>query len=319
VEDGKLDLDKPFSDVFPYFKGSNKEGITLREFLAHQGGLQPSVGWGGIIFDENRNLRKDLFSYSQSEEYPIEVYSNMWGRKDLPEIVYQAVADTKLREKKYRYSCMSFLCYPYVIKQVTGKEYEDFLRDEFYIPLGADAIMLNPTHRYPRKKIMPTEVDETFRNSMVRGYVHDESAALLGGISGNAGVFSNAESMAKILQMLLNGGTYNGKRYLKKKTIQEWTSCQYPENDNRRGLGFDRPYFDSNPDDSYPINEVSDKSWGHTGFTGTFFFIDKETSFYFILLTNRVHFTRENRLMLRHRRKTCNCAITEYHRLKNIK
>ena len=312
VEDGKLDLDKPFSDVFPYFKGSNKEGITLREFLAHQGGLQPSVGWGGIIFDENRNLRKDLFSYSQSEEYPIEVYSNMWGRKDLPEIVYQAVADTKLREKKYRYSCMSFLCYPYVIKQITGKEYEDFLRDEFYIPLGADAIMLNPTHRYPRKKIMPTEVDETFRNSMVRGYVHDESAALLGGISGNAGVFSNAESMAKILQMLLNGGTYNGKRYLKKKTIQEWTSCQYPENDNRRGLGFDRPYFDSNPDDSYPINEVSDKSWGHTGFTGTMFWADPEQDLIFIFLSNSVYPYRGTSTMGRlSTRSKCQEAVYE--------
>ena len=95
--------------------------------------------------------------------------------------------------------------------------------------------------------------------------------------------------MAKILQMLLNGGTYNGKRYLKKKTIQEWTSCQYPENDNRRGLGFDRPYFDSNPDDSYPINEVSDKSWGHTGFTGTMFWADPEQDLIFIFLSNSVY------------------------------
>lgn len=293
VEEGKLDLDEPFSQVFPFFKGSNKEDITLREFLAHQGGLQPSVGWGGIIFDENRNLRKDLFSYSQSEEYPVEVYRNMWGRKDLPEIVYKAVADTRLREKKYRYSCMSFLCYPYVIESLTGKGYEDFLRDEFYIPLGADAIMLNPTHRYPRKKILPTEVDENFRNAMVHGYVHDESAALLGGISGNAGVFANAESMAKILQMLLNGGEYGNRRYLKKKTIKEWTSCQYPENDNRRGLGFDRPIFENSPElsilDSYPSPSASQKSWGHTGFTGTMFWVDPEEDLIFIFLSNRVY------------------------------
>ena len=284
VEDGKLSLDEPLSKVFPYFKGSNKEDITLREFLAHQGGLQPSVGVWNIIF-ENGKIREDLFSYTQSEEYPVEVYRNMWGRKDLREIVYKAVADTKLREKKYRYSCMSFLCYPYVVESLTGMGYEDFLREEFYIPLGADAIMLNPTHRYPREKILPTEVDETFRNAMVHGYVHDESAALLGGISGNAGVFANAESMAKIMQMLLNGGTYGGKRYLKKKTIQEWTSCQYPENDNRRGLGFDRPVLDEN----YPCKSASLDSWGHTGFTGTMFWADPEEDLIFVFLTNRVY------------------------------
>lgn len=312
VEDGKLDLDKPLSDVFPYFKGSNKEDITLREFLAHQGGLQPSVGVWNIIFDENGKLREGLFSYTRSEKYPIEVYRNMWGRHDLREIVYQAVADTKLREKKYRYSCMSFLCYPYVIQQITGKEYEDFLRDEFYIPLGADAIMLNPTHRYPLKKIMPTEVDETFRNAMVHGYVHDESAALLGGISGNAGVFSNAESMARILQMLLNGGTYNGKRYLQEKTIQEWTSCQYPENNNRRGLGFDRPIFDTDPENSYPVHYVSEQSWGHTGFTGTMFWADPAQDLIFIFLSNSVYPKRGTSTMGRFStRSKCQEAVYE--------
>ena len=292
VEDGKLKLDEPFSNVFPYFKGSNKEDITLREFLAHQGGLQPSVSVWNIAF-ENGKMREDLFSYTQSEEYPIEVYKNMWGRKDLRERVYQAVADTRLREKKYRYSCMSFLCYPYVVQSLTGLEYEDYLRENFYIPLGADAIMLNPAHKYPMKKILPTEVDTALRNALVHGYVHDESAALLGGISGNAGVFANAESMAKILQMLLNEGTYGGKRYLKRKTIQEWTSCQYPENDNRRGLGFDKPIFENSPelsfDDAYPAPSASQQSWGHYGFTGTMFWVDPAEDIIYIFLSNRVY------------------------------
>lgn len=292
VEDGKLDLDKPFSDVFPYFKGSNKEDITLREFLAHQGGLQPSVGVWNIAF-ENGKLRDGLFSYTQSEDYPIEVYKNMWGYKDLRERVYKAVADTKLREKKYRYSCMSFLCYPYVVESITGMGYEEFLKETFYGPMGADAIMLNPAHKYPMEKILPTEVDTALRNALVQGYVHDESAALLGGISGNAGVFANAESMAKILQMLLNEGTYGGHRYLQKKTIREWTSCQYPENDNRRGLGFDRPTFDNSPElsleDSYPSPSVSQKSWGHYGFTGTMFWVDPAEDIIYIFLSNRVY------------------------------
>lgn len=292
VEDGMLDLDKPFSDVFPYFKGSNKEDITLREFLAHQGGLQPSISVWNIAF-ENGKFREGLFSYTQSEDYPIEVYKNMWGYKDLRERVYKAVAETKLREKKYRYSCMSFLCYPYVVESLTGMGYEEFLKKNFYDPLGADAIMLNPAHKYPMKKIMPTEVDTALRNALVQGYVHDESAALLGGISGNAGVFANAESMAKILQMLLNEGTYGGHRYLKRKTVKEWTSCQYPENDNRRGLGFDRPTFDNSPElsleDSYPSPSVSQQSWGHYGFTGTLFWVDPAEDIIYIFLSNRVY------------------------------
>lgn len=292
VEDGKLNLDKPFSNVFPYFIGSNKEDITLREFLAHQGGLQPSVSVWNIAFEDGK-LREGLFSYTKSEDYPIEVYKNMWGHKDLRERVYKAVADTKLREKKYRYSCMSFLCYPYVVESITGKGYEEFLRDTFYDPIGADAIMLNPAHKYPMEKILPTEVDTALRNALVHGYVHDESAALLGGISGNAGLFANAESMAKILQMLLNEGTYGGRRYLQKKTVREWTSCQYPENGNRRGLGFDRPTFDNSPslslEDSYPSPSVSQKSWGHYGFTGTMFWVDPEEDIIYIFLSNRVY------------------------------
>lgn len=308
-DEGLIDLDRPFSDVFPYFRGSNKEGITLREFLAHQGGLVPSVGIYDIMFDEQGRLREGLFSYTPSEEYPIEVYKNMWARKDMRDIVYRAVADTPLGPKKYRYSCMSFLCYPYVVQSLTGREYEQFLRDEFYAPLGADRIMLNPAHKYPLDKILPTEVDTVYRNDLIHGYVHDESAAMLGGVSGNAGVFANAESMACVLQMLLNGGEYGGRRYLKRKTVEEWTSCQYRDNGNRRGLGFDRPIFSNSPalsiDDSYPAPSASQSSFGHFGFTGTMFWVDPAEEVIYIFLSNRVYPNR-----------AIDCLGTENTRLK---
>lgn len=293
VEDGLISLDEPFSKYFPYFVGSNKEDVTLREFLAHQGGLIPSVNVYGMIYDENRQLREGWFSYTPSEDYPVEVYKNMWGRKDIREQVYRAVAATPLGPKKFRYSCMSFLCYPYVVQSLTGKEYEDFLREEFYGPLGATHIMLNPAHKYPIDKIMPTEVDTVYRHDLIRGYVHDESAAMLGGVSGNAGVFANAEDMAKVLQMLLNGGVYDGRRYLKSETIAEWTSCQYPDNNNRRGLGFDRPIFSNSRslslDDSYPAPSASQQSYGHFGFTGTMFWVDPAENVIYIFLSNRVY------------------------------
>ena len=231
VEDGLISLDEPFSKYFPYFVGSNKEDVTLREFLAHQGGLIPSVNVYGMIYDENRQLREGWFSYTPSEDYPVEVYKNMWGRKDIREQVYRAVAATPLGPKKFRYSCMSFLCYPYVVQSLTGKEYEDFLREEFYGPLGATHIMLNPAHKYPIDKIMPTEVDTA--------------------------------------------------------------SCQYPDNNNRRGLGFDRPIFSNSRslslDDSYPAPSASQQSYGHFGFTGTMFWVDPAENVIYIFLSNRVY------------------------------
>lgn len=316
VEDGKISLDEPFSKSFPYFVGSNKEDVTLREFLAHQGGLVPSVNVYRIMHDEEGRLREGLFSYTPSEEYPIEVYKNMWARKDMREIVYRAVADTPLGPKKFRYSCMSFLCYPYVVESLTGKGFEEFLRDTYYEPLGADAIMLNPAHKYPLDKILPTEVDTVYRNDLIHGYVHDESAAMLGGISGNAGVFANTESMAKVLQMLLNGGTYGGKRYLKRKTIEEWTSCQYPDNNNRRGLGFDRPIFSNSPELSfrkaYPAPSATQQSYGHYGFTGTMFWVDPAEDIIYILLTNRVYPNRSIDALGRESTRTkCQEAVYE--------
>ena len=316
VEDGLIGLDEPFSKSFPYFVGSNKEDVTLREFLAHQGGLVPSVNVYRIMHDEQGRLREGLFSYTPSEEYPIEVYKNMWARKDMREIVYRAVADTPLGPKKFRYSCMSFLCYPYVVESLTGKGFEEFLRDTYYEPLGADAIMLNPAHKYPKDKILPTEVDTVYRNDLIHGYVHDESAAMLGGVSGNAGVFANTESMAKVLQMLLNGGTYGGKRYLKRKTIEEWTSCQYPENRNRRGLGFDRPIFGNSPelsfDDAYPAPSATQKSFGHYGFTGTMFWVDPAEDVIYIFLTNRVYPNRSIDALGRESTRTkCQEAVYE--------
>ena len=316
VEDGLISLDEPFSKSFPYFVGSNKEDVTLREFLAHQGGLIPSVSVYKIMFDEQGRLRDGLFSYTPSEEYPIEVYKNMWARKDMREIVYKAVADTPLGPKKFRYSCMSFLCYPYVVESLTGKGFEEFLRDTYYEPLGADAIMLNPAHKYPKNKILPTEVDTVYRNDLIHGYVHDESAAMLGGVSGNAGVFANTESMAKVLQMLLNGGTYGGKRYLKRKTIEEWTSCQYPDNRNRRGLGFDRPIFSNSPelsfDDAYPAPSATQQSFGHYGFTGTMFWVDPAEDVIYIFLTNRVYPNRSIDALGRESTRTkCQEAVYE--------
>ena len=297
VEQKKISLDKPFSDYFEEFRGSDKEGTTLREFLTHQGGLT-AVGFGKMFLDEKRKLREDMFSTTQSEEFPYPFGEGIYACKDIHARWFKAIAESRLREKKLRYSCLSFHCYPTIVKRLTDRNYEDYLYEEFYKPLGIDRAVYNPTRHYPLSQIVPTEIDNYFRKGLVHGYVHDEGAASLGGVSGNAGLFANAESLAPILQMLLNGGEYNGIRYFKRKTVREWTKCQYPKNGNYRGIGFDRRRFsdksivENRP--YYYAASASEQSFGHSGFTGTMVWVDPKEDLIFIFLSNRVHPTRKN-------------------------
>lgn len=298
VEQGVLDLDEPISNHFPYFIGSNKEKLTFREALAHNGGLG-AINMKELLLDAQGHLREGLFSCRPSEDFPLEVCKGLWACKGMRDTIFRAAAATPLGEKKLRYSCMSFLCYPYIIEKVTGKRFEDYLRKEFYAPLGADRIMLTPAHRYLKDKIVPTEIDTVYRNTLVHGYVHDEKAAVMGGWSGNAGLFANTESIAIILQMLLNEGVYGDTRYFNSKTIQDWTSRQYENGDNYRGLGFDRRRLN----DTLPLGQrstsyyyapsTSERGYGHSGFTGNMFWVDPEESLIFVFLSNRVYPNRK--------------------------
>ena len=196
-----------------------------------------------MFFEKGRTLRSDMFSRCPSEAFPYRVCDSLYACKDTHAMMFRQIVELPLSTKKLRYACTSFHCYPTLIERITGRNYEEFLYGEFYRPLGIERATYNPLHRFSREEIVPTEVDNFFRKGLVHGFVHDEAAASLGGVSGNAGLFANAESLAPILQMLLNGGLYNGKRYLKQKSIRKWTSCQYPRNNNYRGLGFDRRRF----------------------------------------------------------------------------
>jgi CubicO group peptidase (beta-lactamase class C family) len=149
-----------------------------------------------------------------------------------------------------------------------------------------------PLNRFPRDQIIPTENDLIFRKQLVHGYVHDPGAAMLGGICGHAGLFSNANDLAKMMQLYLNYGSYGGKQYIDSATIAEFTRCQYCENDNRRGLGFDRPIPED--DEGPACNSASGRSFGHSGFTGTIAWMDPEYDLLYIFLSNRIHPDQDN-------------------------
>lgn len=184
---------------------------------------------------------------------------------------------------------------PPVIKSITGTSYTDYIEQQIYQPLGANTIGYNPLQKFSKERIVPTEVDTFFRMQLIHGRVHDEGAAMMAGVSGNAGLFSTALDLAKLWQMYLNGGEYGGVRILKKEAIEEFARCQYCEEGNHRGMGFERPPLNPISGQSPVAASVSEKAFGHSGYTGTYVWADPTNETLLIFFSNRVHPTRDNR------------------------
>jgi CubicO group peptidase (beta-lactamase class C family) len=299
-DEGKIDLDKPFSSYWRRWKNKrNKKKLTLREILAHQAGLKPYIVFLNKVIRKNGNLKRRFIRTKLNKYFKNQAYKHLYVNNKFNRKVYRMIDRSKVSdEKKYQYSGLSFLIYPKLIEELTGQSYETYLEDNFFKPLGANTLGFRPELKKYKNKIVPTEFDTIFRNDLVHGWVHDENAALLGGISGNAGLFSTAFDLAIIMQMYQNYGVYNGKRYLSEATVKEFTKRQYLENQNRRGLGFDKPLIDNNQfslNKSYPAPELSEESFGHAGFTGTFVWADPKEKLVFIFLSNRVYPSRTHR------------------------
>lgn len=300
VDQGKLNLDVPFSTYWTAWKNrKDKKDLTLREILAHQAGLTPYIVFLNKVIKRNGRLKKRFIHTKPSSRFHNQAYEHLYVKNRFNHKMYRIINRSKVSdEKKYKYSGLTFLIFPELIGQLTGTPYEEYVSKNFYVPLGATTLGFRPKTKNFPNKIVPTEIDTLFRHSLTQGWVHDENASLLGGVSGNAGLFGTATDLAKIMQMYQNYGTFNGHRFISEATLKEFTRIQYPENDNRRGLGFDKPLIGNDTLDlaaAYPAPEVSPKSFGHSGFTGTFIWADPENQLVFIFLSNRVYPTRENR------------------------
>lgn len=317
-EEYRIGLDDPFSKYYRPFRGTDKKNITFRQMLTHQAGFPSGIPMLRLMksdAEEKENEKKekdckykkrkwdeweyneDCFSRNHSTRYPVDIYYDMYLNRKYRDMLLEEITNVELKPKKYRYSDIPFLLFPEVVEHVTNRGFEEYMTQEFYKPMGI-GLRYNPHKTTAAEKIVPTEKDEYFRCATIHGYVHDESAAILGGISGNAGLFGSAHDLAVVMQMLQNGGIYDGKRYLRPNTIAEFTRVQYPDNDNRRALGFDKPYPGNDTlamKDAYPAPGVSASSFGHSGFTGTFVWADPEHELIYVLLTNRVNPTRDNK------------------------
>ncbi|MFD1161128.1 serine hydrolase domain-containing protein [Hwangdonia seohaensis] len=298
-EMGKLDLDAPFSTYWKDWKHKkDKKDITLRELLAHQSGIKPYIVFLAEVY-KNGKVKKRFIKTEKSKRFSSQYYSDMYVKNRFKNKIYRHIKRVKADGKKeYLYSGVASLIYPQIIEDITGVPYTTYLQDNFYKPLGCTTLGYLPKEKNFKNAIVPTEIDTVFRKTLVNGWVHDDNAALLGGISGNAGLFGSATDLAKFMQMLVQNGTYANKQYFKPETVKEFTRIQYPENNNRRGLGFDKPIIGNDTlsiKEAYPAPQVSPESFGHAGFTGTFVWADPKNELVFVFLSNRVYPSRTHR------------------------
>ena len=294
-DENMIKLDVSFSKYFTEFKKTNKANMTVRDILIHQARLQSCLTFW-LEPGKSGELRKGVFKNQPEDQFQVRISKTWYENNDFKnQIIKDIIKSPLLAKKEYLYSDLGFSLFPFMIERLTEKSFQEYLSKEFYKPLGATSTGFNPYERYPLEQIAPTEQDLTFRKELSQGFVHDELAAMLGGVSGNAGIFSSANDLAKVMQMYLQGGYYGGKQYISTSTVKEFTKAQSSEINNRRALGFDRP----NPGirglkNKFPAADASAESYGHTGFTGIFTWMDPENHLLFIFLSNRVYPTRKN-------------------------
>ena len=291
-----INLDQKVSDYIPMIKNTNKKNTTLREVLSHQAGWLPYIEHQYTIRRKNGKLKNRTLSSLQSKRYPDPLSDSLFIHRNYVKKIMRRIRKTPVEKiGKYRYSGLFFFLLPDMVKSLSGDSFEKFLEKHYYKPMMLERITFKPSFDYAKKEIVPTENDSLFRKTLVHGWVHDEAAGLMGGVSGNAGLFANASTLSKILKMLLNKGQFEGKQYLKPETVKLFTSCAYPESDNPRGLGFDKPSLDTIPSKRYPSKKCAPESYGHSGFTGNLVWIDPVHQCFMVFLSNRVYPTRKQK------------------------
>jgi CubicO group peptidase (beta-lactamase class C family) len=288
-EEGKLDLSKTLGDYLPWVRGTDKENLTIRNVLLHQAGLVAFIPFYKETIDTLTGKPKPgFYKPAPDDTFSIRVADSMYMRKDWIDTMYTRILQSPLGPPdKYVYSDNDFIFMGKIVEQLTGKTLDTYVKDSFYIPLQMRTTTFKPRLALELNTIAPTEREQIFRLQLLRGDVHDPGAAMFGGVAGHAGLFSNAVDLAKLYQMLLNGGELNGNHYLKRETIRFFTS--YHSDISRRGLGFDKPEKDNvMRKEPYPTVSASPAMYGHTGFTGTCVWVDPAWNIVYIFLSNRV-------------------------------
>ena len=297
-DEGRVDLEGTLGDYLPWTKGSDKEGLRIRDILLHQARLRSFIPFYKETLDSADGApAKGFYTDHRDSGFDIRVTETMFLRNDFRDTMYRRILQSPLEKPgTYIYSDNDFIFLGEIVEAISGLPLNEYVTKEFYRPMGLVASGFLPSDRFARNRIAPTESEKTFRKQLIHGHVHDPGAALFGGIAGHAGLFSTAYDIAVIMQMLLNKGEMNGHRYLSDTTIERFTA--YQSGISRRGLGFDKPEKDNTTrKEPYPTLSASALTFGHTGFTGTCAWADPKENLVFVFLSNRVHPDGSNKLL----------------------
>jgi beta-N-acetylhexosaminidase len=292
-DEDKISLDDTFSKYLTWMSDYPAGNLTISEVMTHQSGL---ISWipyyrAMIVSDSIRSLYiADTFS----PEFSQPIAENLWANVAVRDTIFNKILSSELQRKRYKYSDLGFYLLKELVETITEESFERYLYHHFYAPMKLNTITFNPLDRFSKDRVAPTENDKEFRQQLVHGYVHDQGAALLGGVSGHAGLFANSLDVASLMQMFMDYGTFAGQRYLDSMTVVKFTAKQFPN--NRRALGFDKPA--NVKDKGNTCEQASSLSFGHTGFTGTFAWADPKYGLVVVFLSNRVYPDSENRKLM---------------------
>lgn len=270
-------------------KGTSYASVRLKDMLAHQAGFTPWIPFYTSTLS-NGNLRSDLYHKTKSADYQLEVTPNLFLKNSYVDTMYKTILSTGLKAKSYKYSDVGYYFVKKIVEKQSGESFENYLRNEVYLPLGL-GMCFNPLQYYSKNQIAPTEMDKIFRKELVHGTVHDQGAAMMGGVGGHAGLFSSARDLAQLMQLFLKKGKIAGKEYIESKVVEEYTGYQFAPS-SRRGAGFDKPLVSGSGGPCY--DGCSKSSYGHSGFTGTLVWTDPEYNLTYVFLSNRVYPDAEN-------------------------
>lgn len=286
-DQNKVNLKTTLEEMLPVFANSDKRSIPFKDLLSHYARLQSwEPFYKRTVDDKNLPLSK-YYSNTPNEQFSKEVADNLYIRNDYHDTIMKFIVDSKLLPTKtYKYSDYTFIILKEYLEKTTGKTIDVLCQENFFAPLGMNNTMYNPTTKLDKFKIPPTEEDHYFRNQTIQGHVHDMTAAMEGGVAGHAGIFSNSMDLAKMMQMFIQKGSYGDHQFFSAKTFDDFNTCHFCKEGNRRGLGFDKPQLGK---EGPTCGCVPMSSFGHTGFTGTIAWADPENEIIYIFLSNRTY------------------------------
>ncbi len=292
-DENKFELTDSLSEYVKEIANSDKSNYSFFDILTHRAGFKAWIPFYAETVKTD-TARQQYYSRKYNELYSVQVAENMFLLSSFRDSIFEKIRKSDTNPYgKYVYSDLGFYLFSLFIESVTKQSFEEYLSKTFYAGMGAWTFCFNPLEKFEKSKITPTEYDKTFRKQLLNGYVHDQGASMLGGISGHAGLFACANDIAKIMQMYLDGGQYGGIEYIKPETIELFTKYQFDSTVNRRGLAWDKPC----PGDTTKglgSGSASNLAYGHSGYTGTMVWADPYYDMIYVFNTNRVYPDAEN-------------------------